>query len=105
MTYTVSKTQFNVTTSIQKIIEQLMTEEWNDHAEFGDYYSQCNPDKCVYTYNKQGDIGYMVTTIIGLIDGLTTVLKILIPPGVVFLKRKKRPAADDGEYLFRIQNH
>ena len=91
MIYNSSNTQYNITTKIQQIIEQLMIEQWNEQISFNSYYEQCNPGFCVYTYNKQGDLAYMFTTTIALIGGLTTILKIIVLPIVTFLRRKKRP--------------
>jgi hypothetical protein len=91
MIYISSNTQYNITTKIQKIIEQLMIEQWNDQILFNSYFKQCNPVLCVYNYNKQGDLAYVFTTTIAVIGGLTTVFKIVIPPMVEFLRKKKRP--------------
>jgi hypothetical protein len=52
MIYNSSNTQYNITTKIQEIIEQLMIEQWNDQISFNSYFEQCNPVLCVYTYNK-----------------------------------------------------
>ncbi|CAF4010727.1 unnamed protein product [Adineta steineri] len=91
MIYNSSNTQYQITTKIQQILEQLMIEQWNDQISFTSYYQQCNPQFCIYTYNKQGDLTYIFTTIIGLIGGLTTIFKIIIPPIVKFIRRNKRP--------------
>jgi len=104
MIYNSSNTQYEITTKIQEIIEQLMIEKWNEQILFNSYYEQCNPVVCIYTYNKQGDLAYVFTTIIGLIGGLTTVLMIIIPPIVAYLRRKKRPQpiqiGIDGKLVF-----
>jgi flagellar motor switch protein FliM len=91
MIYNSSNTQYQITTKIKEIIEKLMIEQWNDQISFNAYYEQCNPSFCIYTYNKQGDMAYMITTTIGLIGGLTTILRIVIPLIVAFIRRKKRP--------------
>jgi len=91
MFYNSSNTQYQITTKIDEIIENLMIEQWNDQISFNSYYEQCNPSVCIYTYSKQGDMAYMITTTIGLIGGLTTILRILIPLIVAFIRRKKRP--------------
>jgi hypothetical protein len=70
-----------------------MIEKWNEQISFSSYYQQCNPVSCVYTYNKQGDLAYVLTTTIALIGGLTTILKIIVPSIVAFIRRKKRPQA------------
>jgi hypothetical protein len=103
MIYNSSNTQYKITTKVGEIIEQLMIEKWNDQISFYSYYEQCDPLFCVYTYNKQGDPVYVFTTTIGLIGGLTTVFKIVIPWIVAFLRRKKRPqpikAESDGKLM------
>ncbi|CAF1591524.1 unnamed protein product, partial [Didymodactylos carnosus] len=91
MIWSQNTSRYLPTTKVQTIIEQLMIEQWNDETSFESYFNECNPDKCVYTYNKQADVIYTITTIIGLIGGITTVLKILISPLVAFIRRKKRP--------------
>ena len=96
------ESQYNVTTKVQEIVENLMIEKWNNRASFESYFKQCNPQTCKYTYNKQADIRYMITTIIGLIGELVTLLRNIIPPLVKFGRRTKRPSISsegrDGEY-------
>ena len=92
MIYNSSNSRFEIKTKIKEIIEELMIEEWNDQLSFNSYFKQCNPDFCVYTYNKRGDLTYVFTTTIALIGGLTTVLKIVVPLIIAFIRRKKRPA-------------
>ena len=94
MIYNSSNTQYETTTKLQKIIEQLMIEQWNDQILFNLYFGECNPAFCIYTYNTRQDLVDILTTTIGLIGGLTTVLKIIIIPimaFVAFIIRKKRP--------------
>jgi hypothetical protein len=94
MIYNSSNTQYETTTKLQKIIEQLMIEQWNDEILFNSYFEQCNPSFCIYTYNTRQDLADIFTTTIGLIGGLTTILKIIVIPIVAlvaFITRKKRP--------------
>ncbi|CAF4547553.1 unnamed protein product, partial [Didymodactylos carnosus] len=91
MIWSQNTSRYLPTTKIQTIIEQLMIERWNDEISFESYFNECNPNKCVYTYNKQVDVIYIITTIVGLIGGLTTVLQILISALVAFARRQKRP--------------
>jgi hypothetical protein len=94
MIYNSSNTQYETTTKLQKIIEQLMIEQWNDEILFNSYFEECNPSFCIYTYNTRQDLADIFTTTIGLIGGLTTILKIIVIPIVAlvaFITRKKRP--------------
>ncbi|CAF1102361.1 unnamed protein product [Didymodactylos carnosus] len=68
-----------------------MVEEWNSNASFSSYYKQCAPQECTYTYSGHNNVVYIVTTIIGLVGGLTKVLQVIIPPTVEFVRKKKRP--------------
>jgi hypothetical protein len=97
MIYNSSNTQYEIITKAIQVIEKLMIEQWNNQILFNSYYEQCNPLFCVYTYNEQGDLAYVFTTTIGLIGGLTTILKIIIPWIVAFIRRKKRPQPIDTE--------
>ena len=103
MSYNSSNSRYKVTTKIQTIVEQLMIEEWNNQTSFDGYFSQCNPSKCVYTYNRQGDAGYIITIVIALVGGLTTILRIIISSLIAVVRRKKRPAnssaSAEGKFL------
>ncbi|CAF0778637.1 unnamed protein product [Didymodactylos carnosus] len=104
MNYSSSASRYNTTTKIQEIIEQLMIEQWNNVTSFDSYFSECNPDSCTYIYNKQADWIYVITTIVGLVGGLTTVLRILIPPLVAFIRRKKRLVTELDSYAELLGN-
>lgn len=83
-----------------------MVEKMNGQTSFGSYFEQCSPQMCTYTYRKQADIHYMVAIIFGLIGGLTTIFRILVPSLVKFARRKKRPpvSLDEcaGEYETQV---
>ena len=85
------------TTKIIQIVQQLMIEQWNNQTSFESYFNQCMPTKCVYTYYERADVIYMISTIIGIFGGLILVLEIIIPPSVVFLRRKKQVLSTDNE--------
>ena len=92
MLHNSSQSQYNITTKIQEIIENLMIEKMNGQASFDSYFQQCSPQTCTYTYRKQADIQYMIAVIFGLMGGLTTIFRILLPPLVKFGRRKRQPA-------------
>jgi hypothetical protein len=50
------------------------------------YYNQCYPIQCTYSYIGKNDF----TTVIGLIGGLSTILKFVIPQIIkIYLKFRK----------------
>lgn len=56
---------------------------------YSSYYYNCNPIKCYYTITKKFHIPTIVTTIIGLVGGISVILKILISPVVKFIRRNR----------------
>ena len=97
MHYNSTESQYNITTELQVIVENLMLENWNDQTSFESYFSQCNPQTCTYTYYKQADVRYMITTIVGFFGGLTAVFRLIIPALVKLWWRKKRATVVSGE--------
>ncbi|CAF0887551.1 unnamed protein product [Adineta steineri] len=92
-----NSSRYNVTTSVQEIIDNLMIEEWNNETSFQFYYKQCNPYLCSYSYDIKGDISYVFAITFGLIGGLTTILKTIIPSIVLMIRRwrQKRKIGTD----------
>ncbi|CAF4073640.1 unnamed protein product, partial [Adineta steineri] len=64
-----NSSRYNVTTSVQDIIYNLMIEEWNNETSFQFYFKQCNPYLCSYSYDIKGDISYLIAITFGLIGG------------------------------------
>ena len=88
-----SKTSpFFPNTTLGAILDQLMVEHWNWSVTYEDYYAACQPSECRYTLTTKNDALYIVTTLIGLIGGLVTALKIVVPELVSRIrKRRIRP--------------
>ncbi len=73
-----------------------MIEQWNNQTFYQDYFNQCQPDECTATYVHRGNVPYIITTMTGLIGGLTKVYMFAIPllvklifSLIIRLKRKK----------------
>ncbi|CAF1549821.1 unnamed protein product [Adineta steineri] len=77
--------QFLANSTIADVLEQLMVEEWNNSSMYENYYSECQPSACSYTVTSKNSVIYIVTTLIGLIGGLITVLKLMVPYLVEFI--------------------
>ncbi|CAF3700640.1 unnamed protein product, partial [Adineta steineri] len=92
--------------SLLEIVSNLMIEEWNNQTFYNNYFNICQPSVCTATYIGYGNIVYIITTIIGLIGGLTKVYRFIVP---IFLRiivrviipfiRKKRGMNNNGEIL------
>jgi hypothetical protein len=78
-------TNYSVTSTIQQLLDGLMVENWNVSLTYESYYNACQPIECIYTYETRNGVVYIITTIIGLVGGLITVLKVLVPALVKFI--------------------
>jgi SNF family Na+-dependent transporter len=56
-----------------------MIEQWNNETFYQNYFNQCQPDECSATYVNRGNILYIITTMTGLIGGLTKVYLFAVP--------------------------
>ena len=70
---------FNTNTTIGSIIDQLMVDQWNGSEIFAHYYHACSPKKCSYTIVTRDNLIGIVVTLVGLIGGLITILKLVVP--------------------------
>ncbi|CAF1042229.1 unnamed protein product [Adineta steineri] len=89
--------QFLENSTIADILNQLMVEEWINSSMYENYYNECKPSYCSYTVTTKNSAIYIITTLIGLVGGLITVLKLMVPYSVKFIvyciKKCKRRSA------------
>jgi hypothetical protein len=71
--------QSTSTTPIGTLTDNLMIEQWSREMNYTRYFAACRPLLCSYTYTEKFSILYIITTVIGLIGGLTTILRVLCP--------------------------
>ncbi|CAM4790538.1 unnamed protein product [Rotaria magnacalcarata] len=87
--------RFLTTSTVGDILDELMIEIWNWTLTFDDYFEECRPIACSYTVTTRNDVINIVTTLIGLVGGLVTGLKLIVPNLVIAVyyvlrKRKRR---------------
>lgn len=80
-------TRFLPNTSIDTILGE-MVEKWGEHIDYSQYYTECSPNICTYTFLMGNDAIYALTTLIALIGGLSVVLRFLVPPVVHWMRQK-----------------
>ena len=109
--YSLAKTTLNVTalntslpshffenSTIEELLNQLMVEEWNRSIIYENYYNDCQPSQCTYTHQTKNSVIYIVTTLVGLIGGLITVLKLIVPRLVMLVRNKRElPRTQNGK--------
>jgi hypothetical protein len=81
-------TQYFINSTIEELLDHLMVEQWNSSQLYDSYYNECQPAQCTYTHQAKNSIIYIVTTLIGLVGGLITVLKLVVPRLIKFIRKK-----------------
>jgi hypothetical protein len=72
------------------ILSTLGIEDWNANINYSLYYNNCNPINCIYTITKKFNIPTVITTVVGLIGGLSVILRIVLPPIIKFFRRRRQ---------------
>ncbi|CAF3952300.1 unnamed protein product, partial [Adineta steineri] len=81
--------QYSENSTIEDLLNNLMIEEWNSTQLYDQYYNECQPIECTYTIETRNSVIYIITTIFGIIGGLITVLRCVVPQVVKFVRKKK----------------
>ena len=82
--------QFSTDITVQELFSELMVEKWSWKPLFRDYFDACQPVECKYTYRSKSSIVYIITTLFGVIGGLSTILQIIVPRLVGLIRRRKQ---------------
>jgi len=81
------------------IIANLMVEQWTNTTSHKNYYTECHPVICSYTYVGKNSWFVVITTTIGVFGGLTTILIFLVPLVIrilrSFCKQRVAPSANE----------
>ena len=80
--------RYHTNSTVEELLNQLMVEQWFNASMFDSYYAECEPTQCTYTHESKNSAVYIVTTIVGLVGGLVTVLKFIVPWLVKLLRRR-----------------
>ncbi|CAF4277365.1 unnamed protein product [Adineta steineri] len=71
--------QYSEYSTIENLLNSLMIEEWNPTQIYDRYYDECQPIECTYTIITRNNILYVITTMFGIVGGLITVLRCVVP--------------------------
>ncbi|CAF1030677.1 unnamed protein product, partial [Didymodactylos carnosus] len=82
--------RFPLNATVRDLLNQLAVEDWGLNVNYSSYYHQCNPLNCTYTYVKGSDYIHILTTIIELVGGLTSTLRIVTPLMITIIRRMKK---------------
>jgi hypothetical protein len=69
-----SNPQFGINEKVQNMVDRLFVEQWFTNRSYQNYFQQCNPTSCTYSYIQHFQMLYIITTILGVYSGLTVIL-------------------------------
>lgn len=83
--------------SISELLNDMFIRYWRNETSFAQYFHQCAPSSCQYTVIQRHEFVYIITLMIGLFGGLSSMLRMIVPvllhtiiPKVARLRRKQR---------------
>ena len=72
--------------TVATLAEHLFVEDWQSSTLFENYFDQCAPQECHYTFVKRAHHLYVLTMFVATYGGLTLSLRLLVP----FLLKRRR---------------
>jgi hypothetical protein len=66
----------------EPVMLRSFVEEWINSTDYDNYYDQCQPEVCTYTYTRRSQLITITTNLIGFFGGITVLLRLLVPPCV-----------------------
>jgi hypothetical protein len=92
----INSTRFSPNISVEEIINEMMIEKWGDNINYSQYYEQCAPKLCTYSFTSRNNALYVFTTMIGLFGGLSVALRIIVPLIVTWIRNRMRRRVETG---------
>lgn len=78
--------RFDADTTVGVIFDAMMVDEWKWDISHANYFDLCRPKECIYTVVSRNSWTIIVANLLGLVGGLITTLKLIVPR-VVWLIR------------------
>lgn len=87
--------RFHPNSTIRMLFDEIMLDELVDEIRYDQYYTECNPSYCSYSYSRRFDVLFVITTVIGLVGTLSMIIRIISPViASLYLRWKNRTAAE-----------
>jgi hypothetical protein len=78
-----------IDTKITTLTEELFVESWSSEKDFESFFKECQPNKCTYSYNSRGNVGYVISVMLSLVGGLFVALKVASSLIVISYKKAR----------------
>jgi hypothetical protein len=73
-----NSTRYSPQTVIETLVNNLMVDTWNEIIQYDEYYDQCAPEQCTYTFTSRKNLLQVITTTVGLFGGLSVGLRVIV---------------------------
>lgn len=92
--------RFDASTRVEQMINALMVDEWTWAVSHAKYFEGCQPKECSYTRISRESWTNIVTKLVGMIGGLITALKLIVPRVVQLFQWSfsRRSTSQPGNY-------
>ncbi|UJR22279.1 hypothetical protein I4U23_025339 [Adineta vaga] len=70
--------RYKLNSSVEFILSQLMIEEWFSNISYENYYAECAPSSCSYSYLTHRPAVDVLTIILGLYGGLVIIMNVVV---------------------------
>ena len=71
--------RFQKDSIIDTLFSELFIEYWEQSLNYSSYFAGCRPNTCTYEIMRRNSVLESITTVLGLVGGLSVSLRILIP--------------------------
>ena len=65
--------------TVETLLSQMFITDWSNKTLFEQYFYHCSPDSCEYTVTEHYDFLFILTSLIGLFGGLSSIMRNIIP--------------------------
>lgn len=87
---TSNTSRFDASTMISEILSLMMVESWMKNSSYQSYFQNCQPSSCSYTVSSNNGFAYILTSILGIIGGLSKGLLMIVPVIVALIMNRCR---------------
>jgi hypothetical protein len=82
-----SFTRFELNTTVDELAMDMFVEEWSLNVSYSNYFNECKPTVCSYWVSQRKNTLQLVTILLGIYGGLTTILYVVVPYLIIIFHR------------------
>ncbi|CAF3866540.1 unnamed protein product, partial [Rotaria sp. Silwood1] len=72
----INPSRFPINSTVESVLNELMIENFTNSLSYSDYFTQCSPSSCIFSYIDKFNIIEGITTLISLYGGLMIICQL-----------------------------